>query len=153
MPRVHYVKKARKDNPVAQKGEPYYWWKFRYGGKRYSKTYPKASQLTQSDFLRWLYDWQEQTIDTWDALQDMIEEFTERREECEESLENMPDSLRESSASGELLQLRVDMLEEWVGELEGLDEEEFIEEGEDGEEFFNGERLNETVWELDPGLE
>ena len=38
MPRVHHVKSARKDNPVAKKGESYYWWKFRYGGKRYSKT-------------------------------------------------------------------------------------------------------------------
>jgi hypothetical protein len=48
MPRVHYVKKAAKDNPAVKKGEPYYWWKFRYGGKRYSAIRPRESQLTQS---------------------------------------------------------------------------------------------------------
>lgn len=51
MARVHYVKKARKDNPAVKKGEPYYWWAFRFGGKHYSKTPPKGSQLTQSEFL------------------------------------------------------------------------------------------------------
>ena len=34
MPRVHFVKKARKDYPSTgiQKGDSYYWWQFRYGG-------------------------------------------------------------------------------------------------------------------------
>ena len=50
MPRVTHVKAARKDNPVCKKGESYYWWKFRYGGKRYSLTRPRASQLTQSAY-------------------------------------------------------------------------------------------------------
>lgn len=63
MPRVHYVKQARKANPVAQPGEPYYWWKFRYGGKRFSKTYPRASQLTQSDKLSRIYAAQESVED------------------------------------------------------------------------------------------
>lgn len=34
MPRVNHVKAARKDN----QGEPYCWWKFRYGGKHYPHT-------------------------------------------------------------------------------------------------------------------
>lgn len=55
MPRVHFVKKARKDNPAVKKGESYYHWKFRYGGKHYSKTRPKPSQLTQSDKLSRIY--------------------------------------------------------------------------------------------------
>lgn len=49
MPRVNFVKRARKDHPGGiKKGESYYWWSFRYGGDRYSKTYPRRSQLTQS---------------------------------------------------------------------------------------------------------
>lgn len=33
MPHVTFVKKARKDNPVAKKGESYYWWAFMVGGR------------------------------------------------------------------------------------------------------------------------
>ena len=43
MPRVNYVKKARKNNPAVKRGESYFWWKFRYGGKQYSKTRPRQS--------------------------------------------------------------------------------------------------------------
>ena len=47
MPRVHHVKKARKDNSAVKAGQPYYWWKFRYGGVRKSASYPRQSQLCQ----------------------------------------------------------------------------------------------------------
>lgn len=70
MPRVHYVKKARKDNPAVEKGESYYWWKFRYAGKRYSKTRPRPSQLTQSDKLSRLFEAQESIDDAIDAIGD-----------------------------------------------------------------------------------
>ena len=42
MPRVNYVKKARKAIPGAdiKVGDAYYWWKFRYGGKHVSKIRP-----------------------------------------------------------------------------------------------------------------
>ena len=49
MPRVHFVRKAAKAHAGGiEKGDSYYWWKFRYGGIRKSKTRPKRSQLTQS---------------------------------------------------------------------------------------------------------
>ena len=51
MPRLHYVKKARKDNPAVKAGEPYYWWKHAWSAKQYSKTRPRPSQLTQSEFM------------------------------------------------------------------------------------------------------
>jgi len=50
MARANFVKKARKDNSVVKKGESYYWWKFAYGSKQYSKEAPSRSQLTQSGF-------------------------------------------------------------------------------------------------------
>lgn len=64
MPRVYSVKKARKDNPVAKRGEPYFWWKHAYSPKQFSLTYPKASELTQSDKLSRLY-LAEETIDAY----------------------------------------------------------------------------------------
>jgi len=63
MPRVNFVQKARKDNPVAKAGESYYWWKFRYGGKHYSLTRPRESQLTQSEFLGAMYSLLEEIQD------------------------------------------------------------------------------------------
>jgi hypothetical protein len=69
MPRVHHVKKARKDNPVAKVGESYYWWKNFRSPKRFSKTFPKRSQLTGSDKLSRLYGAAEDVseIDSWET--------------------------------------------------------------------------------------
>jgi len=52
MPRVHFVKHARKDNDLVKKGESYYWWKFRFTGKCMSKTPPRKSQLTESEYWK-----------------------------------------------------------------------------------------------------
>jgi hypothetical protein len=143
MPRVYHVKKARKDNPIVKKGEPYYWWKFRYGGKRYSKTYPKRQQLTQSGFKISLYDIEDSLSEslskaaTKDDLQSVIDgivpEIESLRDECKESLSNMPEHLQQDSSSGELLQERIDNLEEWAGEFENFDTE-------NGDQEFEGMR-------------
>jgi len=56
MARATFVKSARKDYPDhgIKKGESYWHWAFMQGGrggaKRYSKTEPRPSQLTQSEF-------------------------------------------------------------------------------------------------------
>lgn len=130
MPRVHFVKKARKDYPNAgiAKGESYYWWKFRYGGKQMSKTPPKPSQLTQSAFLSQLYDLQERVAefgaDDKDTVVDFLNELRDEVEnlasECQDSLDNMPYELQESSESGQLLQERIDMLEGVQMEIDDL---------------------------------
>ena len=115
MPRVTYVKAARKDNPICKKGESYYWWKFRHGGKHMSLAYPKPSQLTQSAYLGSVYDLIEQVnnfepeLGEEGAIETFGEEITEGiieiREQCQESLDNMPESLQ-YSPTGELLQER-----------------------------------------------
>jgi hypothetical protein len=128
MPRVHHVKKARKDNPVCKAGGSYYWWKFRYGGKRYSLTYPKQSQLTQSPYYANLYDLQDTIADSecsdeseFESLRDQVaESLQEFGQECQDSLDNMPDSLQ-YSPTGELLQERIDACDSAVSEVEGLD--------------------------------
>lgn len=105
MPRVHHVKKARKDNPVCKRGESYYWWKFRQGGKRYSITPPKRSQLTTSGHLAAIYDAEDAVtnlyIDTSedslagsmetakDAIDAAADTFREEAESYEESASNM----------------------------------------------------------------
>ncbi len=133
MPRVTHVKSARKANPVAAVGESYYWWKFRYGGKRFSLTYPKPSQLTQSAFKGAVYD----LIDTANSSDFDIElgdaesvaEYTQSlrdevetiQSDCQESLDNMPESLQ-YSPTGELLQERIDACDQAIGELENIEE-------------------------------
>jgi hypothetical protein len=129
MPRVTHVKSARKDNPVCKKGESYFWWKFRYGGKRYSLTRPRASQLTQSAYYGTVRSLCEQIEDA--NIQDSDELISVRddiqseleclRDETQESLDNMPDALQ-YSPTGELLQERIDAVENALSEVENIEE-------------------------------
>lgn len=140
MPRVTHVKSARKDNPVCKKGESYYWWKFRYGGKRYSLTRPRPSQLTQSAYYSTVRGLVEQIDDAnptdWDELEALRDEIRDELEnlgqESQDSLDNMPDALQ-YSPTGELLQERIDACENAQSELEGI--EEFDEEEPDRDDF------------------
>lgn len=124
MPRVHHVKKARKDNPAVKRGQPYYWWKFRYGGKRYSKTYPEPWQLTQSEYLQRAYQMEAQIprLYTQDQVDYLILEAEELRDETQQKLDNMPEQLQ-CGSTGELLQERVDSLEQFISLLEELEED------------------------------
>lgn len=152
MARVNFVKSARKDNPDydIKKGDSYYWWKFRFGGKRVSKTKPRRSQLTQSEFLSQVYDLEDEIGEAGpadlDELRSLVEDWVNRirdiGSECEEKLNNMPDSLQQGP-TGEQLQSRIDGMEEWASELEGLDlEPDEGEEGFDADAYLD-ERLQE----------
>ncbi len=136
MARVIHVKKAQKDNPKAgiKKGEPYYWWKFRRGGKHYSKTPPRQSQLTQSEFLSQLYGLEEQldgyqpggfdtVADLESDIQSIIEDLENLKSETEDKLGNMPEGLQQGD-TGQLLQERIDGVDNLVSELEALDFDE-----------------------------
>lgn len=142
MPKLHFVKKARKDNPVAVRGESYYWWKFAFGSKQFSKAAPSRSRLTQSDFFIRLYDLEDSFTASESAanLADQFEAFSseleELRDEQEEKLENMPESLQ-AGPTGELLQERYDALEEWVNEIESLDTDYDEDSDESEEDFVN----------------
>lgn len=128
MPRVTHVKSARKANKDygIKKGESYYWWKFRFGGKRVSKTPPKRSQLTQSAFWGTVFDLQDSAalspcFDDLEAeISNLTGELQSLHDECEQSLENIPEQLREASA-GSMLQERIECLEEVISELESID--------------------------------
>jgi hypothetical protein len=142
MPKVTHVKKARKDVPGTdiKAGEPYYWWKFRYGGKRYSRAPPRASQLTQSAYLSALYDLQDEIgeLAPGENLQAEVENIAERlRELADEQRSNreqMPEQLQDGS-TGELLEERADMCEAAADELEAIDFDSFEHDPEaDGDE-------------------
>lgn len=129
MPRVHFIKKARKNYPQfgIKKGDSYFSWKFRYGGERKSLTRPKQSQLTQSPFLSEAYSIQEEIAElTLEQIKEGfdVSEYVDRIRElgsnAEDSLSNMPDQLQQAP-TGELLQNRADAMEEWASELEGVD--------------------------------
>jgi hypothetical protein len=130
MTRINFVKKARKDNPVAKKGESYYWWKFPYGGKYYSKGMPRRSSLTQSEFLANYYDFQDNLekdvldAETFEDLETIAENFASEIEslasEQQEKLDNMPEQLQDSN-SGEILRGRQEGLEEWASTLQSID--------------------------------
>ncbi len=167
MPRVHYVKKARKDNPAVKAGESYYHWSFRFGGKRYSATRPKRSQLTQSAFYGTLWDLEDgledrvNGVETVEDLQSVVEEVKDEvealRDEAQESLDNMPEHLQDSSSSGEMLTERIDAMEEWANSLESVDIDEApdmddpaADKNDHLQEHLDG--LKEEVLSFDPGI-
>ena len=142
MPRVHFVKSARKAIPEydIKVGDSYYHWKFRYGGKRVSKTYPKPSQLTQSYYLQQLYDIQDrvQSLSNLTDADDLQTEFDNikselenLRDEQQSSLDNMPEHLQESSSSGQMLQERIETLENAINDFDGIDVSDYDEMSDD----------------------
>jgi uncharacterized phage infection (PIP) family protein YhgE len=163
MARVHEVKSAAKDYPEEhiKKGEPYYWWAFRFGGKHRSKTPPKPQQLTQSEFAKRTMAASE-TLGTLSAdgipaaietLAGVISDLEELKTENEDKLNNMPEGLQEGEV-GQLIQERVDTLENATSELEDAKGElESIEEPE-VEEPTDEEVLEDLADELkdDPDM-
>ena len=146
MARVTTVKKAQKDYPNAgiKKGDQYYWWKFRYGGKHMSKVYPKPSQLTGSSFLSSIYGALE-SIENLKAdasaediaadLRQASEEIQEQADETERNFSNMPYGLQQGD-TGQMMEQRVSDAGELASSFESLaDEADGLkdEEKEDGE--------------------
>lgn len=158
MPKVNFVKKARKNYKEAgiKKGESYYWWKFRFGGKYMQKTAPRRSQLTQSDFLSAIYDIEDRIseISTLEEAQterdEIVSELRDLASEQEDKLSNMPENLQ-SSPTAELLQNRADECNSFADELESVDldieEDEDIKDEEERRDNFN-ERADDAISEL-----
>jgi len=149
MARATFVKSARKDYPEhgIKKGESYWHWAFMQGGrggaKRFSKTQPKPSQLTQSEFWGSVLGLQEdnESVPDLDDIESRIEDIKSDietwRDEQEERKSNLPDSLQDGS-SGELLQSRYDALDECANTLDSVDfsyEQGEKQDGESDEEY------------------
>lgn len=147
MPKV-ITRVARKAYPAQgiEVGDTYYKWSLRPTGRGKgtpyrSKTYPTRQQLTSSDFLRSVYDIEDQlsaitaTGVEEGCLDDIIQAIRDLAEEQDEKLENMPEGFREGSVVSE----RKDALEGWADDLESHandipDESGYAAEGADPEE-------------------
>lgn len=119
----------KQDVLLVKKGESYYHWSFRFGPMHISKTAPKRSQLTQSEWLSQFYQLEEEmaeasasSVEELESLRDdWLQNIESMRDEAQDRLDNMPEGLRENSNSGQTLQEYVDALENWMQELEGVD--------------------------------
>lgn len=156
MPRVTHVKKARKDNPVCKKGESYYWWQHAFSSKQYSIIRPRGSQLTKSAFYSQWRQVEESLEDICnlteksqleEPLQEAAETIRALGEECQESLDNMPESLQ-CSPTAELLQERIDACEEYATVL---DEGEGVVDEDDASELISTARDDVDREDFDEG--
>ncbi len=152
MPRVYKVESARKARPELNiaVGDTYYYWKRRKGPLQMSKTYPKRSQLTGSPFLQTIYDIEDRiaalTADEElpEAVRDIVQELRDLAEECQSSLDNMPEGLQQGD-TGQMLEARIEGCNQAADELEGIDfsdapEGEAEEPKEPGEDASDEER-------------
>ena len=140
MAKVNFVKKAAKAYPDhgIKKGDPYWWWKPRYGVKKFFKSHPRPSQVTGSEFLSRVYGIEEDMADLTvedlaetgaeDTIEDIKGQIEEIKDEEEDKINNMEESGLDQSPTGELIQSRIDSLEEWINELDGVDVDQDLEE-------------------------
>jgi hypothetical protein len=147
--RVHFVKKARKDNKALgiKKGQSYYWWANRMPGsaqgiKRASLTPPRPSQvMAPGSFGSSVAELEERigdiTLESLVAdgsddnaaenlkseLDDIVGEIRQLAEEQIEKYDNMPEGLQQGD-TGQLLEKRAQALNDWADELEGIEPDE-----------------------------
>ena len=158
---------ARKDSPKAcpqaKVGQTYYWWRTRMKGAqsgvtRCSLTYPRPSQLTQSDFWGAVYALQEEIeaagpYETGEELEEDRETWAVAAEgigsEQQDKLDNMPYQLQEGDI-GQMLSERADACDDWAETIRNeveIPTRDQYDEGEDGDEDFR-DALAETVSEI-----
>jgi hypothetical protein len=133
MARVNIVKRAQQDYPEQgiKKGDTYYWWKFRSGGMHRSKTMPRGSQLTQSEYTGGVLSAQETVEDMKPESYEHVDDFKSDVEsiqgdleslksDIEDKLNNMPEGLQQGD-TGQLMQERIDNLDTLISEFDSLD--------------------------------
>lgn len=136
--KVDSCRKAQKCDKCGSKikvGEPYLWWKFRFGGKRTrcmdAGCKPRPSDLTQSEFLGTYGDleqaWNE--IDASGGIDDAVsaakgiaDDIRTLGDDCQGKLDNMPEQLQYGDV-GTLLQERVDGCKNLSSEIESAADE------------------------------
>lgn len=114
------------DYIIINKGQKYYTWQLYMSPKQFSLTYPKRQQLTNSNFLRQVWDTEDRIIEFSydehgeDGRDEIVQELEMLRDEVQESLDNMPEQLQEGD-TGQMLQERIEQVEEMISILEDID--------------------------------
>lgn len=156
MPRVHRVERARKPIPSAgiEVGDSYFWWKFRYGGRRVSKKRPKPSQLTQSKLAE-VYEAQEvseEEIAGFDDLEEIARSVQSVGEVARQVSEEYAEAAEIFGGQGENAE-RAELLEGWADELDEFECEEFFPEDCDEDADVDEERAAHIVEQREAALE
>lgn len=122
------IPKDENDEVLIARGESYWTWSFMNGGTFVSKTKPRESQLTSSEFMSTYYsikeeieDWTPESVEDVESFVETIkEEIESLKDETQEKLDNMPEQLQYAPV-GELLQERIDSLDETYDQLDSFD--------------------------------
>lgn len=88
---------------------------------------PSRSDLTQSSFLKSLYGIQDDAVPDCDLeshRDDLISQLEGLRDETQGSLDNMPEGLQQGD-TGQLLQQRIENLEQGIDSLQNIYFEEY----------------------------
>ena len=150
-------RKARKDYPDAgiKKGDMYYFAAVKtgpYSSKTIRQKEPiKPSQLTNSEYLSRLYEWEESknAAESMEAAELLADEIRELGEEQQEKLDDMPEGLQQGS-TGELLQERADACEAAAEEIDQIRDEwesardEFQDRDKDDPDYDADEEFDES---------
>lgn len=153
MAKVHFVKNAAQDYPQAgiKKGESYYWWSLWGRGKQVSKEMPKRSQTTSSEFLQEVYAVEEElgelkasnypnpedVEDLKSDVEDLASRVNDAGGECQGRYDDLNEGFQ-NGPTGELLQGRVDSVQEMQNALEAVDLDDFDPESDSWAEWLEG---------------
>ncbi len=120
-------RKAAKDYPDngILKGEEYYYVQMKTGPRSSrvlrSKTPFKRSQLTTSDYLGTLYDWEDTKADlaSMEDAESLVDEIRTHGEEQQEKFDNMPEGLQQGD-TGQMIEARATGCEAAATEIEDI---------------------------------
>lgn len=119
---------AAKDYPNFDiaKGDLHWTWSLRNSGTHRSKTRPKNSELTESEFWKTIYSFQEQYAESFcapdkieDEISTIITELEDLKSSAEDARDNAPENFREKVE--EKYQGRIDALETCIAALEAIE--------------------------------
>ncbi len=161
MPRVHHVKSARKPQKAhgIKKGDSYYWWKFKLGGKCVSKTPPRRSQLTRSEFYATLWDIEDGMVvapedeleDVASALESAAEEVRQLGEDCGGKADSLDSAFPNGCPSLELLRERQEACDQLADNLDSAAQE--VRDLADDEELKTADDRAQQVEDLVSGVD
>lgn len=143
MGKIQYIKKARKEHKCSKcgntikVGEPYKKGviNFRPDIIVCDNCKLKSYEVTTSEYTKSVgaivEDWSEEySLLNGGVTDEIADALDEIRNDVESALDNIPENLRDSSSSGELLQSRLEQLEEVIDALHDIDEDVLREEAE-----------------------